>query len=147
VVRVVPNRQKVGFYGTLNLLTGQQLVARTTEFNSHATAGHLALILETCPEDKLVLFCDRATWHGGPAVNPLLAATSRLEIVKFPPGAPDLNPQGQAWKQARRAVSHNHLLPKLGPLADAFGSCLKTNTFHTQFLERCRHTLVCPFLD
>ena len=147
VVRVVPNRQKVGFYGTLNLKTGQELVTRTPEFNSATSAQHLELILETYPTVNILLFWDRAPWHGGEAVKTLLAANHRLEIVKFPVGAPDLNPQEQVWKQARRTVSHNHLLPKLEPLADEFENYLKTTTFQTNFLERYGYTLVCPFLN
>ena len=147
VVRVVPNRQKVGFYGTLDLKTGQELVTRTTEFNSFTTTRHLELILERYDDLKILLFWDRAPWHGGDPVEALLAAHPRLDIVRFPVAAPDLNPQEQVWKQTRRAVSHNHLLPKLEPLADEFEQYLKTNTFRTNFLERYGYHLVCPFLN
>jgi len=147
IVPVVPQRQKVGFYGTLDLKTGQEVVSRTDEFNSRTTAAHLTLILETYPAAKLLFFWDRAPWHGGDDVNSLLAAHPRLEVVKFPVAAPDLNPQEQVWKQTRRAVSHNHLLPKLEPLANEFERYLKTTTFHTNFLERYGYHLVCPFLN
>ena len=146
IVPVVPHRQKVGFYGTLNLKTGQEVVSRTAEFNSSTTAAHLALILETFPAAHLLFFWDRAPWHGGDAVNSLLAAHPRLEVVKFPVAAPDLNPQEQVWKQTRQAVSHNHILPKLEPLADKFEQYLKTTTFQTNFLEHYGYDLVCPFL-
>ncbi len=147
IVRVVPHRQKVGFYGTLNLHTGQDLVTRTEAFNSQVSAQHLELILATHPGVKIILFWDRATWHGGEPVRAVLAANPRLEIVKFPVAAPDLNPQELVWKAARRAVSHNHLMPKLAPLADAFEHYLKTTTFQTNFLERYGYHLVCPFLN
>jgi transposase len=51
---------------------------------------------------------DRARWHGGEPVRQVLAAYSRLEVIKLPVAAPDLNPQEQVWKATRRAVSHNH---------------------------------------
>ncbi len=63
------------------------------------------------------------------------SAQPRLAMVKFPVDDPDLNPQEQVWKQAQRAVSHNHLLPKLPPLADEFEQYLKTTTFQTSFLD------------
>jgi transposase len=147
IVPVDPGRRKVGFYGTLNLKTGCDLVTRTLEFTSGTAAEHLELILATYPVENIRLWWDRAPWHGGAAVRAVLAANPRLEIVKFPVAAPDLNPQEQVWKQTRRMVSHNHLLPKLEPLADEFENYLKTTTFHTNFLERYGYTLVCPFLN
>ncbi len=146
IIPVVPHRQKIGFYGTLNLKTGQELTTRTPEFNGYTSAQHLELILKTYPNGKVLLFWDRATWHGGEAVKSILAANPRLEIVKYPVGAPDMNPQEKVWKLARRAVSHNHILPKLGPLADAFEAYLKNTVFHSNFLERYGFSLVCPFL-
>ena len=145
IVPVVPNRQKVGFYGTLNLKTGQELVTRTPEFNGYTSAQHLELILATYPDVKVLLFWDRAPWHGGEAVKSLLDANPRLEIVKFPVGAPDMNPQEKVWKLARQAVSHNHILPKLELLADAFEKYLQTTTFHSSFLDRYGFSIVCPF--
>ena len=147
IVRVDPGRQKIGFYGTLNLKTGAELVTRTLEFNSETAAVHLELILTTYPQVNIRLWWDRAPWHGGAAVQALLEANPRLELVKFPVAAPDLNPQEQVWKHTRRKVSHNHLLPKLAPLADEFESYLKTTIFRTNFLERYGYTLVCPFLN
>ena len=147
VVPVVPHRQKVGFYGTLDLKTGQDWVTRTPEFNSLTSAAHLNLLLTAYPVAKILLFWDRAPWHGGEAVQAVLAANPRLEIVKFPVAAPELNPQEQVWKLTRRVVSHNHMRPKLEPLADEFEHHLKTTTFPTNFLERYGFHLVCPFLN
>jgi len=44
----------------------------------------------------------------------------RLEIMYSPVAAPDLNPQEHVWKAVRRAVSHNHVTPRLPELADRF---------------------------
>lgn len=147
VARVDPGHTKVGFYGTLNLCTGEEIVTRTEGFNSQLTATHLQSILDSLPDNPIVLFWDRAKWHRGQAVRELLAANPRLEIIEFPAGAPDLNPQEQVWKQTRRKVSHNHLDPKLPVLADRFEDHLRSNTFHSSFLDHYGFNIVCPFLN
>lgn len=147
VVRVDPGRTKVGYYGTLDLRTGRELVTRTQDLNAAQSAGHLQLILDTFPDCPIVLFWDRAPWHRGNPIRAILSANPRLEIIDFPVAAPDLNPQEQVWKQTRRAISHNHMIPKLPQLADNFEQHLKINTFRSSFLRDYGYYLVCPFLN
>jgi transposase len=147
VVRVDAGRTKAGFYGTLDLRTGREIVSRTQEMTAQESAAHLQVILDAFPNVPIVLFWDRAPWHRGQPIRQVLSANPRLEIVDFPVAAPQLNPQEQVWKQTRRAVSHNHLIPKLPDLADKFEQHLKTNTFQTSFLIDCGFYLVCPFLN
>lgn len=147
VVRVDPGRSKVAFYGSLNLQTGEELATRTTELNASVTAQHLQQVLTSYPGQRIVLFWDRAPWHRGLAIREVLAANPRLEIVEFPTGSPDLNPQEQVWKRTRRAVSHNHVTPKLLDLADRFEAHLTAQTFRSAFLEQYGFYLVCPFLN
>ena len=47
IVRSDPSREKVYFYGTLNLLTGKVIVTRTEIMNSTTTAKHLEAVLDT----------------------------------------------------------------------------------------------------
>lgn len=135
ITRVDPSRKKVGFYGTLNLRTGEEIVSRSDTFNSETTARYLQTLLDTFPDHPILLLWDRAPWHYGDPVGQVLAANPRLEIMWFPVASPDLNPQEQVWKLTRRAVSHNHLVPKLPQLADEFENHLLNNTFHTSFLD------------
>ena len=146
VVRVDPGRTKVGFYGTINLHTGEEIVTRSTELNNTMTAQHLQEILDHHPVRRIVLLWDRAKWHRGPAIRKLVAENPRLQLIEFPTAAPDLNPQEQVWKKTRRAVSHNHIFPKLPELADRFELHLRSNNFSSTFLERYGYNLVCPFL-
>ena len=147
VVRVDPGRTKVGFYGTLDLRTGRELVSRSQDLTANASAAHLGLILASFPSAPILLFWDRAPWQHGPAIRALLAAHPRLPIVEYPVAAPELNPQEQVWKQSRRAISHNHICPKLPQLADGFEQHLTGNTFHSSFLHDYGFDLVCPFLN
>jgi len=146
-VRVDPGRAKVGFYGTLDLRTGRELVSRSPELTASASAAHLQRILDTFPNVPILLFWDRAPWHHGPPIRALLAAHPRLEIVEYPVAAPELNPQEQVWKQSRRAISHNHVRPKLPHLADDFEQHLADTVFHSSFLHDYGFDLVCPFLN
>jgi transposase len=146
VVRVDAGRSKVGFYGTLEVKTGAEIVTRSTSFNAEISAEHLQQVLDAFPGQPILLFWDRAPWHHGEPIRRLLAANPRLEIIEFPVAAPELNPQEQVWKQTRQAVSHNHLTPKLPKLADDFEHHLLSNTFPTSFLHRYGYDLVCPFL-
>lgn len=145
VVRSDTQRDKVNFYGTLNLHTGQEIVLRTKEMNAQVSIQHLEQLLTAFPNRPIVLFWDRATWHKGSRIDGFLTAHPNLEIVYFPVGAPDLNPQEHVWKATRRAVSHNHLTPKLPQLADQFEAHLGQSTFQSSFLHRYGYgAVVCP---
>lgn len=71
----------------------------------------------------------------------------RIEVVLFPVGAPDLNPQEQVWKLVRRAVEHNHDHNRIGALADAFKAELRSRSFTSSFFGKYGGAVVCPFLD
>jgi transposase len=147
IVGVDPGRAKAAFYGTLDLRTGQELVSRSPLLNAQASAQHLDMLLHTIPDRPILLLWDRAPWHRGAPIRQLLQANPRLTILEYPVAAPQLNPQEQVWKQTRRAVSHNHSLPKLPDLADRFDQYLTAHTFSSSFLDRYGFYLVCPFLN
>jgi transposase len=145
-VRVDAGRAKTHFSGTLNLQTGAEIVTRSDKMNSDATAVHLQAILDTYPDQPILLLWDRAPWHQGAAVRQVLADNPRLEIMRFPTASPDLNPQEHVWKATRRAVSHNHAVSRLPGLADQFEAHLRATTFTTTFLDTYGYHMVCPML-
>ena len=146
-VRVDAGRTKTHFYGTLNLLTGQELALRANKMNAAMSALHLEQILQTYPASSILLFWDRAPWHRGPAIRRVLEANPRLELIIFPVAAPKLNPQEHVWKATRRAISHNHDEPKLLGLADCFEQHLKTTQFPSSFLDRYGYNTICPMFN
>jgi transposase len=143
-VRVDAGRTKTHFYGTLNLLTGQELALRTDKMNAETSALHLAQILQAYPQGSILLFWDRAPWHHGSAIHRILQANPRLELIIFPVAAPKLNPQEHVWKATRCAISHNHDEPKLLGLAERFEQHLKTTLFPSSFLDRYGYTAIRP---
>ena len=135
VIPVCANRDNTHFYGALNLVTGQELVLRTDLMNASATALFLSMLLLAYPQVPILLLWDRATWHRGPEITQLLEANPRLEILWFPAGSPELNPQEHVWKAAREAVSHNHNRAKLAELAEAFETHLTKTKFPCSLLD------------
>ena len=146
VVRADPGREKVCFYGTLDLRTGRDMVTRVSVMNAEATAQHLVQILAAIPERPIVLFWDRAPWHSGQPIRDLLAANPRLEIMRFPVAAPELNPQEHVWKAVRRAVSHSYAQRRLPELADQIENHLTAETFEISFLDHYGLDAIYPLL-
>jgi transposase len=144
VIRVHPGREKVNFYGTLNLHTGQEIAMQSDVMNGQATATHLQQILEALPDVPILLLWDRAPWHRGQPVLDVLEANPRLQIMSLPTAAPDLNPQEHVWKATRHAVSHNHLTRRLPDLADQFEHHLTSNTFASSLLDQYGYNSICP---
>ncbi len=144
VVRCDPSRTKTNFYGTLNLKTGRDIVTEAATMNAKATATHLQAILDAYPDVPILLLWDRAPWHRGAEIQAVLDANPRLELMRFPTAAPDLNPQEHVWKATRRAVSHDHSDRRLPDLAQRFEHHLTSTTFTSSFLDRYGWKLVCP---
>lgn len=143
-VRVDAGRSKASFYGTLNLLTGQELAMRADKMNAEMSAAHLDQILQAYPDGPILLFWDRAPWHHGSPIQRVLEANPRLELMMLPVAAPELNPQEHVWKATRRAVSHNHDQARLPGLADRFEQHLTTTQFQSSFLDRYAYNCIHP---
>lgn len=144
VIRLHPGREKICFYGTLDLRTGQNIVMRATTMNSETTVHYLQHLLDHYPDQPILLLWDRAKWHRGPLLKDFLEVNPRLEVIFFPTASPDLNPQEQVWKNARRHISHNHSFRKLIELADAFEDFLTSTSFFSSFLTKFSLHSFCP---
>lgn len=143
-VRVDTQRDMVHFYGCLNLATGEETAMKTNTMNAGTTVLFLERVKQRYPDIPILLLWDRAKWHGGAAVRDFLTANPRIEVMQFPPGSPDLNPQEHVWKATRAKVSHNHLLPKLPVLAEAFEAHLVNSVFKSTFLDNYGYSSICP---
>lgn len=142
VIRTHTQRDSTHFYGALNLQTGAETVLRSDLMTAEVSALFLQQVLAAYPDQRILLLWDRAPWHQGPCIRSVLEAHPRLEILRFPPGCPELNPQEHVWKAARITVSHNHGYAKLPALADAFEAHLKNTCFPCSLLERHGYDLI-----
>ena len=144
VVPCDPGRDKTSCYGTLDLKTGREIVKQVETMNAQTTAAYLEQVLAAYPDVPILLLWDKAPWHQGPQIRAVVEANPRLELVKFPTAAPDLNPQEHVWRATRRATSHNHTERRLPDLAKQFENHLATSTFESSFLDQYGWNVVCP---
>lgn len=143
VIRVSTGRDNTHFYGALNLHTGEQVSLRSEKMTGEVSVLFLNRLLMRYPGVPILLLWDRATWHKGAEVRTLLAANPRLEVMWFPPGCPELNPQEHVWKAVRESVSHNHRHERLSTLAAAFEQHLSTARFPCTLLAKHDYEAVC----
>ena len=143
VVKVATNRASTHFYGALNLQTGAETFLRSDLMNAEVTALFLNRVLLAYPEVPILMLWDRAPWHKGEAIRSVLAAHPRLELLCFPAGSPELNPQEHVWKATRIAVSHNHCRTNLSELAEEFATHLKCTKFPCSLLDKHAHSELC----
>lgn len=143
VVKVAANRDCTHFYGALNLQTGKEIVLRSQLMNAEVSALFLEAVLQAYPDAPILMLWDRATWHKGEAIRSVLAANPRLELLCFPAGSPQLNPQEHVWKATREAVSHNHTQSKLTELAEEFATHLTTTRFPCSLLDKHNYRQIC----
>lgn len=143
VIKAAANRDSTHFYGSLDLATGRETVLRSDIMNAEVSALFLERVLAAYPGVPILLLWDRAPWHRGAAIRSVLAANPRLEVLCFPPGCPELNPQEHVWKATRQAVSHNHAFAKLPELADAFEGHLQETCFPCSLLDRHGYSQLC----
>lgn len=143
VIYVSPNRDSTHFYGALNLQSGQESVMRSPTMNGATTILFLLMLLAAYPTQPILLLWDRAPWHRSKLVKTFLLDNPRLEILWLPPASPELNPQEHVWKATREAVSHNHAMPKLALLADAFEAHLRNTAFPCSLLDLHHYSYLC----
>ncbi len=135
IVRVTPQRDMLHFYGALDVIGGQEVALSLPKLDGNHTIHFLTHVLSCFPGRSILLLLDRATWHKGKA-RQFIAAHSQLDLIYFPPGCPDLNPQEHVWKQARDAVGHLRDYPHLSHLRHAFQSYLENTLFQFDWIGK-----------
>lgn len=143
MVKLDPSRKCTHFYGALNLLTGQEIAMQSPTMNAEISALFLQKLLTAIPEVLIILLWDRAPWHRGAEITQILENNPRLQLIRFPTAAPDLNPQEHVWKATRQAVSHNHASKQLDTLAQDFETHLTSTTFACSFLHKFDYPALC----
>ena len=136
IVRVNTNRDCTHIYGSLNLITGKETVMRSQIMNSETTALYLNVLLHTYPDQSILLLWDRGSHHKGDAVKAVLQANPRLEVMWFPAGAPDTNPQEHVWKDVRQHVCHAHTMNKFLQVITTVEDRLNTHSFPCSLLSK-----------
>lgn len=136
VIKTTGERKKKSFYGALNLKTGKVHTYTCDWENQEETVVFLKKLRQRYPKRKILLLWDGAPWHKGDRIREYLRRTKNLELVKFPPYSPELNPQEHVWKEVRKNISHNHEITNFGDIVCKFKNYLIKMKFKSNFIEK-----------
>jgi transposase len=115
-------RHKVGFFGALNLKTGQLVTQEAPTFSAQTFGDFIRYLLHTT-QDKVYLILDNARWHRSKELKDFFEANrQRLVFIFLPAYSPELNPIERVWRITRRNVTHNRYFPSLEDLHIALAS-------------------------
>ena len=134
-VWVTPQRDCLHFYGALDVISGQEVALTLPKLDSDHTICFLEQIVSCFPGRPILLLWDRAPWHKGKA-RQFVEQHPQLDMLYFPPGCPDLNPQEHVWNQTREAVGHLWDYPHIGDLRRAFQSYLDKTFFRFDWIAQ-----------
>jgi len=115
-------RQKVGYFGALNLKTGYLLTKEASTFNAETFGDFLRYLLQRTP-GRLYLILDNASWHRARELKQFFNRNQRrLVRIFLPPYSPELNPIERVWRITRRQVTHNRYFESTDQLNTALTS-------------------------
>lgn len=136
-IRVNQVREAVSFYGALDVQRGREIVMKTPRQESCYTVEFLRKLERRYAGKKVLLLWDGAPWHRGKVREYLEERNKQwfLEILYFPPYSPDMNPQEQVWKAAKRQCTHNSI-DEFDVKVRKFYHFLYRKKFYTNFLKK-----------
>jgi transposase len=115
-------RHKVGFFGALNLKTGQLMTQEAPTFNALTFGDFIRYLLQST-QGQVYLILDNARWHRSKILKEYFEANQqRLVFIFLPPYSPELNPIERVWRITRRKVTHNRYFPSIENLRSALVS-------------------------
>jgi len=101
-------------YGAVEPLTGDSEFLITPFSNTDCMNIFLAQLSRMYSEDKIILVCDRASWHRAKA----LEIPPNILLFYLPPATPEMNPIEQIWKEIRKRGFKNEIFHSLDSVVD-----------------------------
>lgn len=119
-VPIVNERSKQTYYGAVNVYTQQCLIQASEAGNSEGTIAFLKYLLNQCPNSRIALIWDGATYHRSQQVREYLASVNqgldepnwKITCIRFAPNDPKQNPIEDIWLQAKRFIREYYHLCK-----------------------------------
>jgi len=119
-VPVLNERQKQTYYGALNLYTQKFLIQKYDKGNSQSTIAFLQYLRSQCPQSRIALIWDGASYHRSAEVKTYLESVNQqldelnwqITCIRFAPNAPAQNPVEDVWLQAKRFIREFYHLCK-----------------------------------
>ncbi len=130
-------RQKVGYFGALNLKTGSLFTKEASVFNGETFGDFLRYLLQHTEGKIHLIILDNASWHKAVDLRDFFINNQdRLVRIFLPPYSPELNPIERVWRVTRRQVTHNRYFESTEELETALTSYFArweqpNNTFKT----------------
>jgi transposase len=110
-------REKVGYFGALDLKTGCLLTEEAATFNAETFGDFLHSLLQHT-QGKTHLILDNVSWHKAQELTDFFTGNrDRLVRVFLPPYSPELNPMERVWR-----VTHNRYFESTDKLKMALSS-------------------------
>lgn len=115
-------RQKIGFFGAINLKTGSLLTQKDSPFNADTFRNFLHYLLQHT-QGKIHLILDKVSYHRAQDLKEFLKQNQhRLVLIFLPPYSPDLNPIERVWRITRRQKTHNRYFESIEKLEETLTS-------------------------
>lgn len=133
-VEISNKKESRSIYGFLNIKTGREHAFKTSWQNMYITRDTLKKIREIYPTEKILLLWDGPGTHKGKEVTNFLKEDGNIDVIYFPPYAPEENPQEHVWKEGRSQVSHNHFIENIDIATDEFVVYLNQTRFPYKLL-------------
>ena len=116
-------------YGAVEPLSGNSTFLILPDSNTACMNIFLHHLSETYPNDKIILVCDRASWHRAKA----LEIPCNIQLVFLPPATPEMNPIEQIWKEMRKRGFRNEVFQTLEKVVERL--CIVINSLSSDTIK------------
>lgn len=137
-VPITNERLKQTYYGAVDIHTQQCLIQAVERGNSESTIAFLKYLLAQCPNSRIALIWDGATYHRSQAVKDYLESVNhgldesnwKITCIRFAPNDPKQNPIEDIWLQAKRFIrAYYHLCQSFNVVKFLFEFVTHRQTF------------------
>ena len=126
-VTTASGRNKVGYYGAVDLVTGRLITMKEEKFTQYTFKTFLDHLLFFNKLHKIILLLDNAMWHHAKSIQKYVEEhEDRIVLLFLPPYSPDLNPIERVWRITRKHCTHNRYFSTVDDLI---------NVLKNQFLD------------
>ncbi|BAT56830.1 transposase (plasmid) [Nostoc sp. NIES-3756] len=137
-IKVVNEREKQTYYGAVDYLDGNLLLKAYNAGNSNNTIDYLHYLLDSSPNQRLLLLWDGASYHRSHLVQNFLSEINqglppeqwKIHCIRFAPNCPSQNPIEDIWLQAKTWVRRFYaLIPTFSHLKWMFEWFIRNTSF------------------
>jgi len=124
-------REYTHVFGAVCPHDGQMVSLILPHADTEAMAIFLAEVARRYPAEHILMFLDRAGWHGAKR----LLIPANITLAWLPPYSPECNPQELVWRTLRGAPLGNREFPNMMAVEDALTDALREITLHPDQLR------------